>query len=221
MKPRPEVTPLAHPRAALAALVAALLAACDRTPPPDLLRIADSGVAVWSGTRDAGAPWSQTLCKPIPEPELAASFSELTMSGECALHIALPAKCLAQGDDFYIAAERPLEGGRTLKLFVNVESFSGAGEYDRKVEIRVLVKDGATLYQWVHYQATATLGTSDRGGATGTFTTHSAAPVTFAVLKPTSLYAAPGTSTTGYIKLEGTIGCAPPGLGAPMEPPAP
>jgi hypothetical protein len=204
----------------LAALAAAACG-CDRAPPADLLRMADSGAVVWASPPDAGAPWVTGMCKPRPEPDLPASFSDLTFSGECALHMALPVKCLAQGDDFYVAADRPLEGGRSLELFMNVESFSGAGEYEHKVEVRVIVKEGATLYQWVHYQVTASLGTSERAGATGSFRTQSAAPVTFLQLPAVSLYAAPGTATTGFITLEGTIGCAPPGLGAPLEVPGP
>jgi hypothetical protein len=197
-------------------------AGCDRTPPQDLLRIADSGASLWANpTRDAGPPWVSSFCKPLPEPEVPASFSDLTFSGECPVHVSLPVKCLAQGDDFYVAATRPLEGGRSLELFLNVESFSGAGEYERKVEVRVIVKDKATLYQWVHYQASASLGTSERAGATGSFHTSKAAPVTFLVLPPVSLYAAPGTPTSGFIELEGTMGCAPPGSGTALEVPGP
>jgi len=200
-------------------LFALLLCSCDKTPPADLLRMADA-VARYT-VPEAGPPWSASMCKPLPEPEVAASFSDLTFSGECAVHIALAVQCLSSSDDFYIAAERPLEGGRSLKLFVNVESFAGPGEYERGGEIRVLVQDGPTLYQWVHYQTGVSLGTTDRANATGSFKVEDAPAVTTAIIKPVSLYAAPGTPTTGFIKLEGTIACAPPGTGPTMPPPAP
>jgi hypothetical protein len=200
------------------ATLALLVAACDRAPPADLLRMTDSG-SLWARPPDAGAPWSRALCAPLPERNVAASFSDLTLTGECPLRIGQPVQCLSQGDDFYVEGDRPLEGGRLLKLFVNVESFSGPGDYAHKVELRVLVKDGATLYQWIHYQATATLGTGER--ASGTFTTDSAAAVNFVVFPRASLYAAPGTPTSGFIELEGTLGCEPPGTGKGMDAPAP
>jgi hypothetical protein len=202
---------------AVASAVIVLVPACDRAPPPDLLRMADSG-ALRASPRDAGAAWSRALCAPLPESVVGASLGGLTLTGECPLHIAQPVQCLSRGDDFYVEADRPLEGDRLLKLFVNVESFVGPGEYPHKVEIRVLVKDGATLYQWMQYEATATLGAAARTSAT---ITQSASAVSFVVFPHVSLHAAPGTPTSGLIELEGTAACEPPGTANARKAPAP
>jgi hypothetical protein len=200
-------------------VLAVVIAACNRAPPPDLLRMADSGRQATTPP-DAGAVWSRALCAPLPEPVVAASLGDLMLTGECTLHISQPVQCLSQGDDFYVEAERPLEGGRLLELFVNVESFVGPGDYPHKVELRVLVKDGATLYQWMQYEATATLGASARARATGRFM-QNAADVSFAAFPHVSLHAAPGTPTNGVIELEGRAACERPGAANAMTAPAP
>jgi hypothetical protein len=96
-------------------------------------------------------------------------------------------------------------------MYINVEKFAGPGNYERSAEMRVMIKDGPTLYQWVHFQGPAFLGSGDKAPASGWFTTHKSPPVTSAAVKPTELHAAPGTPTSGAITLEGTIGCAPEG----------
>ena len=208
--------------APLAAVAVALFfAACEKPAPPDLLHLPDGGLSAWASPKDAGPPWVRSYCAPLPEPTGTASFSDLTMTGECTMHTSLPVQCLALADDFYFTMVRPLEGGRSIELFVNVESYSGPGEYEHKAEVRILLKDKATLYQWVHYQTSVTLGSAELAGATGTFKSSAPPPVNFVVLKPTQLYAAPGTPASGFIDLSGTAVCAPPGMLPAMATPAP
>jgi hypothetical protein len=107
------------------------------------------------GGSDAGTPLPSGLCPPEPERSGAAG-SNADFGGVCAFHQASRVYCRATDDDFYVLLRRQLPNGRSLSLYANVERYHGPGVY-RDVQILMLVRDVATIYQWSNFRAEATV----------------------------------------------------------------
>jgi hypothetical protein len=193
-------------------LFAATACKSSATEAPSLL---DDPVPLGSGAAlpalPLQTPWDPALCPPVPEPQAAAAFSDLTFGGTCAFRHEGRGVCRARGDDFYAIVRRKLADGSSAELFVNVEYYSGAGTYEKKVEILFIIQHGQSLYRWSNMQATMTLGMEGGGLSASDKLAYNAQGPTplVAILPPTELEAEPGTKTSGKITLSGTIGCAP------------
>lgn len=189
-KPEPEKTP---------AQVASALV--DDVSPLDVASAMPAAVAQ--------EPWDPALCDLVPEREKAASFGELDVSGACSFKHQSPAKCNARGDDYYAIIERKLTDGSTVELYLNVEAYTGAGVYEKKGQILVLVRRGQSLYRWSNQESTVTLGFTEGGVSSEEKNVPKAqgATPTSVQIEPTVLPAEPGTATRGSIALRGTIGC--------------
>lgn len=155
-------------------------------------------------------PWDPALCPPIAEPPAAAAFSDLTFGGTCPFRHEGRVICRARDDDFYAIVRRKLAEGATAELFINVESYNGAGTYDGTTEILFVIRYGQSLYRWSNMHASMVLGAEGGGlsvrdktayGAQGTIPLVARLPLT-------ELEPEPGTKTTGKITVGGMMGCA-------------
>src|SRR5262249_46236630 len=136
------------------------------------------------------AGWVSGTCDPVPEPDRAASFSDLAFSGECAFHQTGPAQCHGREDDFYLVAHRDLEGARQLTLYVNVERYSGPGVYENDAQVHVMIKDGESLYRWSAFRTSVSLG-ANPGGLSVSGLSHASSTVTVVTLPTVDLAAEP------------------------------
>lgn len=157
-----------------------------------------------------GEPWDPALCDVVPEKEKSASLSDLTATGACAFVHHGTAVCSGTGDDYYALIQRRLADGSELAFHLNVEAYTGAGTYEKKSQVLVLVRRGQVLYRWSNDEGTATLGFAEGGGVSSTphhVPDPQGATPTIVHIDPIELRAEPGTPTRGTIKLEGTIAC--------------
>jgi hypothetical protein len=155
-------------------------------------------------------PWDPALCPPIAEPPAAAAFSDLTFGGTCAFRHEGRVICRARDDDFYAIVSRKLAEGSTAELFINVESYNGAGSYEGATEILFIIRHGQSLYRWSNMHASMVLG-NEGGGISvkdkGAYAAQGTIPLV-ARLPLTELEPEPGTKTTGKITVGGMMGCA-------------
>lgn len=171
-----------------------------------------SPLDVASATASNGdAFWDPALCDVLPEKEKAASLSDVRISGACTFTHHGIAVCNANGDDYYATFQRQLADGSTVSFFVNVEFYTGAATYEKKVQILVSVRRGDALYRWSNDEATATLGSGEGGGVSAqnlhNVPEAQGATPTILHFPPTDMTAQPGTGSRGTMKVEGTIAC--------------
>jgi len=189
-KPEPEKTP---------AQVASALV--DDVSPLD-----QASAAPLAGVQE---PWDPSTCDVVPERDKGASFSELDLHGACTFKHHGPALCKGRGDDFYALIHRKLSDGSELDLYLNVETYSGAGVYEKKGQLLVTVRRNQSLYRWSNQEATVTLGFQEGGVSSDDKNVPAAqgATPTMVTIAPVDLPAEPGTSTRGTIALAGNISC--------------
>lgn len=182
----------------------ALVGGCQAPTPPNLLRM-PNGKMVPASALDGGAPWSRELCHPLAEDPVGGAPSAMAVSGECDYTQQALADCHAKQDDFYIVSKRKLEGGRVLTLYINVERFRGAGDYE-EAQAHIWIGEGTGLYRWGNARGHLTLETGAEV-TPGDPTHFASAGISDAVLPDIVLDAEPGTLTSGQIKLSGKLRC--------------
>jgi hypothetical protein len=138
-----------------------------------------------------GAPLPAGACP--PEPETDAAGSDASFTGPCAFHQAGRAYCNATQDDLYVVVQRPLPGGRTLSLYIDVEFYKGPGDY-RDAQSLLIVQEGTTLYTWSNFRTVLTVLPGQAGVR----------------LDPTDLAAEAGRAGSGVERMNGMLACGGP-----------
>jgi hypothetical protein len=146
------------------------------------------GPPITGGTGQNLPPGQCTAAAPETPP--AGPSSNLSISGACQAEELDTVSCTIAVDDFYAVIHRPLTGGRTLYLTLNVETYRGPGSF-HNAQLYLEVQGGGVLARWTNLEVAATV-------AKGGLVTLPGATVTAEV----------GTGAPGPITLSGRLQCA-------------
>jgi hypothetical protein len=114
----------------------------------------------------------------------------LTISGGCSVQVLDTVSCTIAVDDFYAVMHRPLAGGRTLYMTLNVETYRKPGSF-KNAQLYFEVQGGGVLARWTNLQVAATVAA---GG--------------LVTLPGATANAEVGTGAPAPITVSGTMQCA-------------
>lgn len=118
--------------------------------------------------------------------------SDLQVTGPCSFTQRSGASCTAQTDDFYAFVRRPMDTGE-VDMTINIESYTGPGDYPTQSQVYLQVSQNGVLYPWsqLQSQARVTVG-----------------PHTITVtMEMTTMPASAGTAATGIERAHGFLTC--------------
>ncbi len=173
-------------------------AACERDPASKVKiidRPAPPAVAIHDSTATPNPadpfkpppPFKSDLCNVAPEP--ATGHTTFVAEGPCSFKHTADVKCRAIADDFHSMLLRQGPNEATVSVYLNIESYKGAGEYvDGQMFLTVQNKDA--YYHW------------------GSDSVHTSVPADFRYvdLHKTRLEAEP--PNTGTVLVSGRLWCA-------------
>jgi hypothetical protein len=127
-----------------------------------------------------------------PPPYDRSQHSRFDITGELRLRLTSDLDCTEAKDDYFVRGLFDLGKGYQLAMSVNVEHYTGPGEYDKTVQVLIRRLRGTTYYaSWYTAVATATVA-ADR---------HSVD------MSPVELPPEQGTASTRSISIRGHLGC--------------
>src|SRR5262249_46236343 len=75
----------------------------------------------------------------------------------CAFEQRAAVSCEALADDFIVVATRPAKNGATIMIYINVEKYTGPGEYT-EAQMFVGVQDKQNIWRWSSDNVNITVG---------------------------------------------------------------
>ncbi|HUQ20413.1 MAG TPA: hypothetical protein VM099_12440 [Gemmatimonadaceae bacterium] len=186
-------------RLVIATLCCSAFVACDRDPaskvkiidrPPAAVAVSSDSSATGANAQDAfkpPPPFQSTMCNVAPE--TAKGHTTFVAEGPCSFKHTADVKCRAVADDFHTVMLRQGPGEATVSVYLNVESYKGAGNYvDGQMFLTVQNKEA--YYHW------------------GSDSVHTVVSngLKYVDVKPTRLVAEP--PNTGTVMVSGRLWCA-------------
>jgi hypothetical protein len=171
----------------LVAVVGVLTASCGGGGAPTVLVTTPNPRAAASRTPSAaGVSCASSL------DDAVEGTSDLQVTGPCSFTQRSGASCTAQTDDFYAYVRRPMDTGE-VDLTINIESYTGPGDYPTQAQMYLQVSQDGVLYPWSQLQSRARV-TAGPGAITVT-------------LDMTTMPASAGTAATGIESAHGFLTC--------------
>ena len=139
----------------LLGLTCMVLTACGRDPAKDvkILTRQQPPDSLPTPTLPPGWEWHDEFCT-LPSQE---GSSDLTVTGPCSYHQVGNVRCTADQDDFLVMVKREAPRQATLTLFINVEKYTGPGDY-KENQMFIALNNGKTGYRWSSDNVTVTVG---------------------------------------------------------------
>ncbi len=104
------------------------------------------------------AAWRPDGCPPPPEDGSGPDL--FTVTGPCKFEHRTPVACESLADDFLMTMSRPGAHGSTVMVYINVEHYSGPGNYDG-TQMFVGVQDKTNIYRWSSDDMKITVGAGE------------------------------------------------------------
>lgn len=140
-----------------------LLAACSDDPARSVKILSRPPAPVTTTeapTPAAAAPDRNRLPDFCPPPDDAPGPGSFRVGGPCAFRHRPRVSCQSLADDFIVAIPRKAKNGASLVVYLNVEHYSGPGDYDG-AQLFVAVQSGTSIYRWSSDAVHAVVGAKE------------------------------------------------------------
>lgn len=125
-----------------------VLSACDEDPARAVRILARPPLSAAEARKlatSARVPaWRPALC---PQAEASQGQGSLSVTGACTFQQTTQVNCVALGDDFFIELARPASAGATLRMFGNVERYTGPGSYEGS-SLLISLRTDTEVFPW-------------------------------------------------------------------------